>query len=207
MDEHPNLYTGPVIKNAIRRYETLWLPLAFHEAEQKSKYEKTESSGILAAPLDIAWVWHVHMLAPHYYEKDCVNIVSELVDHVPLNSGQREEGLEEAKRVWKAMYPSEPFDVDLTEPPTVVTEHKSRVQYNLEEACYRQSKFFYQVSLPRYDDEKFLKKAVGRYEHHLQLSTQNLEVFMVPCYDIDLIWHAHQLHPFNYKQKTTELLG
>lgn len=30
---------------------------------------------------------------------------------------------------------------------------------------------------------------------------------MVPCYDFDLIWHAHQLHPVNYKQTTTKWLG
>ncbi|XP_078366083.1 uncharacterized protein LOC144650309 [Oculina patagonica] len=208
VDEYPSLYTGPVLKNAIRRYETLWLPLASKQGETRSKgQETTKSSGVLAAPLDIAWVWHVHMLAPHYYEKDCMNVVSNLVDHAPLNSSQREEGLQEARRVWRRMYPVDPFEVDITESPAVVTEYKSRIQYNLEEACYRQSKFYYQVSLPHYYDEEFLKKAVERYEYHLQLIKQHPEVFMVPCYDIDLIWHAHQLHPLNYKQKTTEWLG
>ena len=80
--------------------------------------EKTKSL-LLAAPLDIAWVWHVHMLAPQYYEKDCVNIVSKMVDHLPLNGYQREECLKRAERAWKRMYPSEPFDVDLTEIPAV----------------------------------------------------------------------------------------
>ncbi len=30
---------------------------------------------------------------------------------------------------------------------------------------------------------------------------------MVPCYDVDLIWHTHQLHPLNYRRTRTELLG
>ena len=30
---------------------------------------------------------------------------------------------------------------------------------------------------------------------------------MVPCYDVDLIWHTHQLHPVRYNQTTKEFLG
>lgn len=206
--EYPNLNTSPVLKNAIRRYETLWLPLAVREGDiTGSKCEPTKSSGILAAPLDIAWVWHVHLLAPYHYETDCTNVVSKLVDHTLLDSDQREEGLKRAQRKWKKIYPSEPFDVDLTQCSPTVTSYKSRIKYNLEEACYRQFKFYYQVSLPHYDDDMFLKESVKRYKDHLQLTKQNPEVFMVPCYDIDLIWHAHQLHPLNYRETTKEILG
>ena len=35
----------------------------------------------LAAPLDVAWVWHVHMLSPLSYERDCNEIASVLVNH------------------------------------------------------------------------------------------------------------------------------
>ena len=47
----------------------------------------------LAAPLDIAWVWHVHMLSPLSYERDCNEIVSVLVDHRFLVRKAREKGL------------------------------------------------------------------------------------------------------------------
>lgn len=32
-------------------------------------------------------------------------------------------------------------------------------------------------------------------------------VFLVPTYDIDLIWHTHQLHPSAYARDTTSLIG
>lgn len=200
VDQHPNLYKGPVLKNAIRRYEVYWLPLAAREGY---------GSRLLAAPLDIAWVWHVHMLAPHNYQQDCINRVSTIVDHVPLDHWQRKDGLEKAKILWERDYSDEPFEVDLDQPPDVIMTvyEKSKIQYNLEEACYRQSKFFYQVSLPHFRDRKFLQEAVERYEHHIQLKKRNPQVFLVPCYDFDLIWHVHQLHPINYRQNTTKFLG
>ena len=200
VDEYPAiLHKGPILKNAIRRYEVFWLPLAFKEGY---------GSRFLAAPLDIAWVWHVHMLAPRNYEQDCINCVSKIVDHTPLGGQQRMDGLQKAKELWEREYPDEPFEIDLIQSPNVLTVYKkSKIQYDLEEACYRQSKFNYQVSLPHYKDSKFLEKAVERYEHHLQLKKQNPKVFAVPCYDFDLIWHVHQLHPVNYNRRTTQFLG
>ena len=196
--EYPNLCSGPVVIEAIRRYEMLWLPLA-------SRYSSTYQ---LAAPLDVAWVWHVHMLAPYYYEQDCLNILSKVLDHSPLDNMQRCRGLQKAKQLWQlAYYPAEPFEIDLTKPLTVTTGYWSKIQYKLEEACSRQFKFYYQVSLPHYRDYLFLEEAVERYEHYLRLKRLHPDVFMVPCYDFDLIWHAHQLHPLNYRQTTTELLG
>ncbi|KAL9981379.1 hypothetical protein ACROYT_G010077 [Oculina patagonica] len=161
----------------------------------------------LAAPLDIAWVWHVHMLAPQNYEQDCNNIVSMLVDHRLLTPHQRQVGLQRAKSVWKKTYPYEPFEINVYEDPCLVQTYSSRIKYNLEEACQRQFKFYYQVSLPHYRDSRFLKDAVDRYMTHLRLKKNNPDVFLVPCYDFDLIWHAHQLHPTKYKQTTTKLLG
>ena len=35
----------------------------------------------------------------------------------------------------------------------------------------------------------------------------NANTFLVPCYDFDLIWHAHQLFPKAYKNDTKRLLG
>ena len=147
------------------------------------------------------------MLSPFYYEQDCLNILAKVLDHSPLDTMQRQRGLQKAEQLWLAYYPAEPFEIDLTKPPTVVTDYPSKIQYNLEAACSRQFKFYYQVSLPHYRDDLFLEEAVERYGYHLRLKRLHPDVFMVPCYDFDLIWHAHQLHPLNYRQTTTELLG
>lgn len=201
VDEHPSLFSGPVLKNAIRRYEHLWLPLIAHQ-------QRIQGRTNLAAPLDIAWVWHVHMLAPHHYEQDCDNIVSGLVDHCPLTPRHRQAGLQRAKLVWEKRYPFEPFEINLYKDPCLVPQpYSSTIKYDLEEACQRQSKFYYQVSLPHYRDNRFLKGAVDRYITHLRLKKNNPDEFLVPCYDFDLIWHAHQLHPTKYKQTTTKWLG
>jgi len=80
---------------------------------------------------------------------------------------QRQVRLQRAKRVWEKRYPFEPFEIDLDKDPFPVPQPCStwgtRIEYNLEEACQRQSKFYYQVSLPHYRDNRVLKDAVDRY--------------------------------------------
>ena len=41
----------------------------------------------------------------------------------------------------------------------------------------------------------------------LQLKTFYQDAFLVPCYDMDLAWHTHQLHPYVYKKDTVAYLG
>lgn len=57
----------------------------------------------------------------------------------------------------------------------------------------------------------FLKDAVERYKGFLHLIRRNrersLKRFCVPTYDVDLIWHTHQLHPVSYCQDVSKLLG
>ncbi|KAJ7379027.1 hypothetical protein OS493_018821 [Desmophyllum pertusum] len=181
VDIHPSLYAGPHVQNAIRRYELFWLPLLAQSCTAQ-----------VTAPLDIAWVWHVHMLSPVNYEMDCNEIVSTLVDHKILIGVKRERGLETAMALWKELYPREPFEVDLTAPVSIAPGFESRIQYDIAAACSRQRVFYYQVSLPHYGDKKFLNTALARYKQHLFLKQQNPDMFLVPCYDFDLIWHAHQ---------------
>ena len=180
----------------IFRYELFWLPLlAQHPTVD------------LAAPLDIAWVWHVHMLSPLSYERDCNEIVSVLVDHRILVGKAREKGLKKARALWNQEYPREPFEVDLNAPVTCVQDFESRIQYDIKSACQRQRVFYYQVSLPHYADKTFLREAVKRYKHHLLFKQKNQDAFLVPCYDFDLIWHAHQVNPLVYRHDTFKLLG
>jgi len=179
------------------RYELFWLPLV----------AQTSVTEDIAAPLDIAWVWHVHMLSPISYEKDCNEVVSTLVDHKILVGEQCTKGLNRARILWNELYPSEPFEVDLTTSVGHVPDFESRIEYDIAAACERQRVFYYQVSLPHYGDTKFLNRALVRYKQHLVLKQQNPDLFLVPCYDIDLIWHAHQVHPLIYQKDTTKVIG
>ena len=57
-------------------------------------------------------------------------------------------------------------------------------------------------------DDKYLRAAEQRYKGFLELFRMtNSKFFLVPTYDIDLIWHAHQLHPIAYDKDITQILG
>ena len=192
VDANPWLHSEPYLRNAIRRYETCWLPLA-------------ASCSNLQPPLDVHWVWHVHMLAPYYYETDCLALVNTTVQH-DLPEDQR-RGLTTTRQLWEERY-SEPFMVDSqSELDDRLQKYRTRCSYDIKAAVSRQKVFYYQVSLPHYRDNKFLGTAVRRYKKFLFLKQQNPNAFLVPCYDVDLAWHAHQLRPDAYKKDTTACLG
>ncbi|CAJ1345617.1 unnamed protein product, partial [Effrenium voratum] len=85
----------------------------------------------------------------------------------------------------------------------------SKISYDLVLAASRQAAFHYQVAvLPHYRDKYFLELAVERYlDRFLELKRRRPSEFWVPTYDIDCIWHAHQLHPILYAEETERLCG
>ncbi|GKA55217.1 glycine-rich domain-containing protein 1 [Tanacetum coccineum] len=60
-------------------------------------------------------------------------------------------------------------------------------------------------------DDIFLEGAVERYKGFLHMIRRNMETksknFCVLTYDIDSMWHTHQLHPLSYFNDTVSLLG
>ena len=198
VNKYPSLFEGSVLKNAIRRYEKLWLPLIAANPKK-----------IIHPPLDIHWVWHVHMLAPYYYEKDCMRLVGTVIDHQLTFLNSQKQAIERAQSTWWTSYKDEPFEVVLDE--TVGkqsgSDYVSQCKYDIEYAVSRQKMFYYQVSLPHYTKDTFLGEAVKRYKKFLYLKQRNPQIFLVPCYDFDLVWHTHQLHPLIYKRDTEAVLG
>ena len=51
------------------------------------------------------------------------------------------------------------------------------------------------MALPHYQDNVFLQRAVTRYRALLCLMQENPQQFLCPLYDIDLVWHCHQVPP------------
>ena len=130
---------------------------------------------------------------------------------------------ENARQEWEKAYLEEPFQLsrrDVENRRDIWDKHKSDISYDLLGAALRQKVFFYQVgtqlilrviltsgvnpvyptfkprnqvSLPHFMDEKFLHEALIRYKRYLCLKKLNKATFLVPCYDIDLMWHAHQV--------------
>ena len=169
-----------------------------------------------APPLDIHWVWHVHMLAPVSYKMDCINVAGRLLGHRLTNSLERDALREKTRKVWVKHFPNEPFDLaeskrkNHQEFPNGLV---SKIAYNIEEAASRQRVFYYQVSsinnakfcyaflqvsLPHYSDPEFHADSVRRYRMYLHLKKKNTKTFLVPCYDMDLVWHAHQVQNLRY---------
>eukprot|EP00250_Pteridium_aquilinum_P030037 c40544_g1_i1 orf=2-748(-) len=207
VDCHRCLYQGPAVSRAIQRYEECWLPLL-------DEFSKHGSTLPLQPPLDCAWIWHCHRLNPTIYARDCNLLFGRVLD-APQSAQETTDATETTRLVWEERFPQENYFLDLTlyhqedqwtPPADTIESHK--IKYNLEEAVLRQKTFYYQVSQPHMKEENFLRVAEQRYKGFLHLfRTTNFKVFLVPTYDIDLMWHAHQMNPIAYREDLTNILG
>lgn len=161
----------------------------------------------MAAPLDIEWVWYVHMMNPDAYEADCkAQTGGKVIDHQLLSPEERKKALEYTKELWNKSYPGEIFNIDLDDPnPIVDNSFKSSLRYNLKHAVSQEMIFNYQISLPHFKDEAFRAEAIKRYLFMLSIYKESSKVPVVPYFDNDLIWHAHMAHPKIYRKETTDL--
>uniref|UniRef100_A0A1I7SDS2 AAA domain-containing protein n=1 Tax=Bursaphelenchus xylophilus TaxID=6326 RepID=A0A1I7SDS2_BURXY len=191
----PVLYEKSVVENAIRRYETYWLPM---------QSAKPDLNNI--PPLDIHWIWHTHMLCPVAYEEDCVRICGQIVDHKLLSSDEIQQRYEQSVSLWNEFCPDEPYDF-LNSNVSVAQDYVQKSKYNIADAVQRQRNFNYQVSLPHFTSPKFLKDAIDRYINFLLIKQTYPEQFFTPCYDFDLVWHTHQVHAAAYRRDCTAIFG
>ena len=196
VDKHPALYCTPVLQNALYRYETYWLPLI-----------RDHPTDYLPAPLDVEWIWHCHILNPYAYRKDCQTIVSQVVDHKPYML--RQSFVNKSRDYWQTKFHDVPFETNLKDwnPSPLQIDYQRRSSYDIVNAAQRQRVFNYNSSLPHFRDSKFLKKALKRYKIMLSIKRNNRKVFVVPCYDNDLIWHAHQQYFTAYEKDTSKIFG
>ena len=197
INTYKSLCESNVMLNAVRRYETMWLPLVADK----------ETVSLLPPP-DVHWAWHVHMLCPSAYEEDCRRLVAKIPDHEhQVLKSQIESNEARTKTLWEKRYPDEPYHVDLQNPEKIDTAKlsafKCSLSYDVVSASKRQWSFYYHVSLSHFGDSVFLGKALERYKKFLFLKLQNPSAFLVPMYDIDLAWHTHQLHPAVYAKVCT----
>ncbi|PIA51894.1 hypothetical protein AQUCO_01000041v1 [Aquilegia coerulea] len=208
VDRHRCLYDGPVLLRAIYRYNTYWLPLL-------AKHSMSEiAEGPLVVPLDCEWIWHCHRLNPLRYKADCQEFYGRILDNKNVVSTIQGESTRQTEEIWKRLYPEEPFELDLSsissdgDSVNIMTEGS---KYDFVAAVRRQSPFFYQVSKLFMNDNLFLEEAAARYKGFLHMIKRNKERsirrFCVPTYDIDLMWHTHQLHPVSYCKNLVVTLG
>ncbi|KAI0495096.1 hypothetical protein KFK09_025243 [Dendrobium nobile] len=210
IDRSRFLYEGPLLQRAIHRYKTCWLPLLARHTEFGDPDE------YLTAPLDCEWVWHCHRLNPIQYKRDCEEFYGKVLDSKNVASTLQDKSKHLTAEIWANFYPNEPFELDWRSPLTGTTlnnhtETLNTITYDLVSAVKRQSSFYYQVCRPIMHDKRFLDGAAARYKGFLHLIKRNREkstrYFYVPTYDIDLMWHSHQLQPISYQKDMVELLG
>ena len=144
------------------------------------------------------------MLAPLTYERDLQRLFGVTINHILYDKQSLETLRNTTKTLWNQNYPSEPFD-----PPdeAIETDFQSSFDYDIAEAVQRQRLFFYQVSLPHYRSLEFLNSSLARYKMYLYLKSLHPDIFLVPCYDMDVCWHTHQIRPFLYQKETKVILG
>jgi len=201
-DDNPKYLDKDILNQALKRYETYWIPFIHKTCPN---YERDLE---YLPPIDIHWVWHVHMLSPGCYHDDlCSSPLKRIINHQPVNPLSR-EAVDKRKKTafqWELLFPGVPFDLDLD--IKYEENHVSKFWYDIISASSRQKSFFYQVSLPHYQERNFLSSSIKRYVKFLYLKQRHPDSFLVPCYDIDIVWHTHQANTFKYWQDTVNLLG
>ena len=197
------LYSGELLQRAIYRYEKFWLPFCAHIKSNGDNYRS------FYPPLDVAWVWHCHMLCPTDYIEDCKSICDTVIDHACLSREERKLKQEKTISLWEKTF-NISYDYLDDNPIGDKSKYKSfasRIKYNLYEASDRQKSFYYQVSLDHFRNKDYLAIGLDRYKKILYLKKMNPSAFVVPCYAIDIIWHTHQFNPKAYSKDTINILG
>ncbi|XP_004299821.1 PREDICTED: uncharacterized protein LOC101299090 isoform X1 [Fragaria vesca subsp. vesca] len=210
VDRNRKLHEGPALFKAIYRYKYCWLPLLAKRIES----EVTEAP--LVVPLDCEWIWHCHRLNPVCYVADCETLYGRILDNQNVVSSIWGTCRKQTEQIWNKLYPHEPYEVQnnsIFSDDTSLDIHKvsESTKYDLVSAVKRQISLFHQVSGAYVKNDIFLKEAVARYKGFLHLIKRNRQLsvkrFCVPTYDIDLIWHSHQLYPAAYCKDLKTILG
>ena len=182
------------------RYQNQWLPLV-------AKYPEEA----LIPPLDIAWIWHAHRLAPLLYTAYCKEEYGHILDqkstfkHTTHNNRTHE--------LWAQHYPGVPFHA--AKQPAQGQQSFAigcgDTSYDLAKACCRQSSFLQTISGPIFSSAEYLSHAIQQYTQFLLVVKHSHEFnnqLMVPSIAIDLVWHTHQLlSTSNYIKETTSIAG
>eukprot|EP00924_Labyrinthula_sp_SR-Ha-C_P012836 snap_masked-scaffold_12-processed-gene-0.28-mRNA-1 protein AED:1.00 eAED:1.00 QI:0/0/0/0/1/1/3/0/418 len=188
--------------------------------------ERTESLGQkLVAPLDIAWLWHVHRLVPKSYLAFCRNLVkntgeeklsNEKVLSLFENGSEMLDLCEEGdsksnftQQVWEKMFP----DTDLFQMKrkNSVKEELlvlNNMQKRILSSCESQRSFLYQIFRPLFRKSEVMRSAYDDYFKFMLLIADRKSNFTVPRYDIDLMWHSHMTgSPLSYYKSTVGIVG
>ncbi|XWS21368.1 hypothetical protein CRYUN_Cryun30bG0049600 [Craigia yunnanensis] len=184
------------------------------EKHQELEWEEAQKIAI-SVDLVAAAKLQLRFLAEVRYKTDCEELYGRVLDNQNVLSSTRATCRKQPEEIWKRMYSDEPYELNICThfPKNVENFQKTSksTEYDLISAVNRQSPLFYQVSRSHMNDNLFLEEAAARYKGFLHLIKRNWEksvrCLCVPTYDVDLIWHSHQLHPVSYSKDLVATLG
>ncbi|XP_024365160.1 glycine-rich domain-containing protein 1 isoform X3 [Physcomitrium patens] len=206
----------PTVLRAIQRYRNCWMPLAAEAGNSECKLGDKTGTALLPS-VDVQWVWHCHCLSPMAYRDFCKSKYGRVID-CPLlpDTAIEDAARNRCRKIWNERYKDEPFDIVLnlwgsTEDTTSAFPAEEPPVPEISElvaVITRQSSFYYHISQPYMWEEAFLQASLERYKCFLHIVNKSRgSIMCVPTYDIDLIWHAHQVSPVAYARDTKALLG
>jgi hypothetical protein len=157
------------LKEALRRYEKLWMPLI---AQQQAVAGGLQGYNHLVPPLDIALLWHLHRLQPEAYAADCKELRAQSGAHAPVlhvspqqafafSDGQDAAGAATAS-VWRKAYPDEPFWPPAA-PGSQTAGFRSHLSADLAAVAVRVPVFTHQLLRSAYVSRPFLSRAIDRW--------------------------------------------
>lgn len=161
---HPDLVSENVLNRIVHRYTNKWLPLV-------AEWSSVE----LEPPLDVHWVWHLHLLNPRHYADYCIRRFHRILPHKIRIAGEdRKPALHRTRLIWRDKYPDEVYELDLdTINPGTYHPEGTDLSSILDTAKPAMN-FVHQVSLPHYRDANFLFQVSGE-----NITKKGIEMYSV----------------------------
>jgi hypothetical protein len=137
--------------------------------------------------------------------------------NVTFDQSKHADAARYTQTLWEEVYPKEPFffieeaeeqqqhsstnNSEKSENQTIekTTPH-TLSGFDVLESCQRQATFLWQVSQINFHDDDFLRQGVQNYYKFMSLMKMGDKKprFLVPTYQIDLMWHTHILHSIRF---------
>eukprot|EP00741_Cyanophora_paradoxa_P001635 tig00000498_g1586.t1 len=194
----PALSDSRALQRAIRRY-------------QKYMTVRQRDTNLLP-PMDVAFIWHCHLLNPRDYITSCNQVYFKVVEPYDDVDYAGTGDQEYAEDMWARSFPNEPWDLGKG---LFVRDDDSYGSFfacdtnAIHEEALRQVGFMDSLrrrNIP-WQSPEFLHNAAVRYMKYLRLAGKYPHVTMVPTKDIDIIWHSHLRRPGGYAQDTENIAG
>lgn len=204
VDNFEKILQGAALRHACQRYEQLWLPFAYRNRNVE-----------MVAPIDIYWLWYIHMLQPLAYRRDCRKMLKTTLDHSFKSENRIIPCINNAIEIWYSTYPKEGFNIirngEYVKPTRnkglIDMDKKSKLSVDLVSLAETHMHFCYQVALPHFRDKKYLENAEKRYKQFLCLKRMEPDEFLTPSVDILLMWYTHMCNPVAYANDLMQICG